>query len=507
MNKGGDMALEAAVAEADMLSETAGRSTSADDRIQQTLASSPAIIHSCIIDPNAPVEEAFRPYFISDNITRLLGYRMDEVIDDCHWWQEHMHPDDADSVMAHMRELLEQGRSVLEYRFRHKNGTYLWVHHEMVLVCDNTGTPIAVSGAWVDVTEQKLIDQAYQASEVQYRLHIENIREVVYSFDSRLRLTYVSPAVEAFVGYKPSELIGRSLHEFRPLTFESARRTFRQIPRILRGGHVHSMTATFIARDGSQRIGEGSASPYIVNGKVCGIVGVIRDVTELHSANDAATRLLAENRRLSGALLSAQEEERQRLARELHDELGQSLTAIDTLATMIVAHAERTETAANARAISDIIADLYGLVRNILSRLNLHMLDTLGLQASLEDLVNRSPQTGCVLQVTGEIDNLPGAVNVALFRIVQESLTNALKYADADSVEVHLQHLPEQVRLDIRDHGRGMEVEQIGSHGLGLIGIRERVAALGGQCCFESAPGAGMHVSVTIPLIIEEAGR
>jgi len=122
--------------------------------------------------------------------------------------------------------------------------------------------------------------QALKEREDTLRLCLDHVHDVVYAFDAKLRITYVSPSAEAFVGYKPDEFVGTSLKDFHLLTKESARRAAAAIRRVLKGKSVKSMELTFIARDGTQRIGEGSGAPYFMDGKRAGIVGVIRDITE-----------------------------------------------------------------------------------------------------------------------------------------------------------------------------------------------------------------------------------
>jgi len=122
----------------------------------------------------------------------------------------------------------------------------------------------------------------YQALKEQvdiFRLCLEHVHDIVYAFDTRLRIRYVSPSLETFVGHRPDEIVGCSLKDSHLLTRESARRAAAQIRRVLQGEPVKSMELTFIARDGTHRIGEGSGAPYYLNGKKAGIVGVIRDIT------------------------------------------------------------------------------------------------------------------------------------------------------------------------------------------------------------------------------------
>ncbi len=214
-----------------------------------------------------------------------------------------------------------------------------------------------------------------------------------------------------------------------------------------------------------------------------------------------------ENRALAQQSLLIQEEERRYLARELHDELGQSLTAIRLMAAAL------TRSGGSAREAADHIVGLcdrlFGVVRAMMRRLRPSVLDELGLAASLEDLVEnwRDCHPGmtidfaCESGIDEHIDT--GAARIHLFRIVQECLTNVVKHAEARHVFIRLQRAnagaPDSgVILVFRDDGRGFDPGQA-RRGLGLPGMRERVAALGGRLDLDAGPGRGVALEIRIP--------
>jgi two-component system sensor histidine kinase TtrS len=237
------------------------------------------------------------------------------------------------------------------------------------------------------------------------------------------------------------------------------------------------------------------------------------EVSERKRAEEESRSLLKENRFLIRKSLAVQEEERRHLARELHDELGQCITAIQADAETIRDVAGRRDSLidASVKAILEVSAHLYDVVHHMIQRARPGVLDDLGLVVALEDLVNdcrtRFPGVAYRLDTCGELGALGEQTNITLYRIVQESLTNITKHAAATRVSIelsagadpHQRAGGEPVTLVVRDNGRGMEPSGNG-RGLGIAGMRERVEALGGCFTIHSTAGGGVNVSATIPM-------
>lgn len=223
----------------------------------------------------------------------------------------------------------------------------------------------------------------------------------------------------------------------------------------------------------------------------------------------ALERSREENRALTQRSLAIQEEERRYLAQELHDELGQSLSAIKAIAASL-RKPERAEksTADAVGAIQSICDHLFAVLRTLMQRLRPLMLDELGLKASLEDMVenwrSRYPDVALDFRCDDGIDDCIGDSKIHMFRIVQESLTNVVRHSGARHLKIHLNLIetaddrPEAVLLKVSDDGAGFDPSQAPA-GLGLLGIRERVESLGGQFSLNTRPGAGVTLRIKIP--------
>jgi signal transduction histidine kinase len=226
---------------------------------------------------------------------------------------------------------------------------------------------------------------------------------------------------------------------------------------------------------------------------------------QLKAAEEGARALLAENRKLIQKSLTVQEDERKHLARELHDELGQCITAIQADAESIRDLSrqgdERIE--ASSAAILEVSARIYAVVHSMMQSLRPGVLDDLGLVEALKDEVaawqERNPDTEYTLVVSGNLADLGERTNITVYRIVQECLTNIAKHAHAAHAAIHIAAQGDHLVLEINDDGLGIVVSNTGG-GLGLVGIRERVEGLGGMIKLVSEPGSGTAFTITIPV-------
>lgn len=214
---------------------------------------------------------------------------------------------------------------------------------------------------------------------------------------------------------------------------------------------------------------------------------------------------------LSARLVETQEEERRLLSRELHDEVGQSLSAIlvglSNLSAAIRSNA-RTEMDNEVKSLRRIVEGTVKLVRNITLLLRPSMLDDLGLIPALEWQAREvSRQTGLRVDIAagGVSDDLPEEFKTCIYRVVQEALHNVTRHAGASSVRVVAQQEPKRLLLSIQDDGHGFDAQRL--RGLGLLGMEERVTHLGGTLQLASELGRGTLISVILPLIASEAGK
>ena len=226
-------------------------------------------------------------------------------------------------------------------------------------------------------------------------------------------------------------------------------------------------------------------------------------------AEEEAARLLAENRRLASESIEAQEAERRHLARELHDELGQYLNAIALDAARIRdLSAQHDEIHRASLAVMQSASFVYRQIGGMIRKLRPIGLDELGLPSALEHCVEgwreRLPDASFKLTMEGDFDGFTDALNITLYRLVQEALTNVSKFARESNVEIYLVRASAssqrggEIVVTVADDGPGVDLSKPRA-GLGLIGMRERVEALGGEFHVASEPGRGLLLCARVP--------
>ena len=238
--------------------------------------------------------------------------------------------------------------------------------------------------------------------------------------------------------------------------------------------------------------------------------GQVRSRTRaLHDALDQIREVDAERRRLISHSNALIEEDRRRLAVEIHDHLGASLISVRLQASALAAHAEseqQGELARSAQRIADTVQALYISSRDIIKSLRPEVLDTLGLAGAIEELVGGLDRNhhGCRfhLSVPTTLPPLRSEVAMQVYRVAQESLTNIIKHAEASEAWVTLtaDDPAGTLRLEVRDNGKGLPPAAQRQAGLGLIGMRERVASMGGHWSMQSKPGEGTQIVIWLPL-------
>lgn len=225
-----------------------------------------------------------------------------------------------------------------------------------------------------------------------------------------------------------------------------------------------------------------------------------------------AERQLEQNRQLTQLIQQHIEDERRSLARELHDELGQYVTAIKTFAVAIVNKTREStpDIAASAQTIVAAANHIYDGMHNIIRQLRPAAMDNMGLVETLRDMVSgyqaQHPELNIQLHVSGQFQPMGENVNINIYRIVQEAVNNAIKHAHAQCINVHMLTDNDGFRLMICDDGVGMQLETVDqTQHFGLLGMRERVQALHGQFKVISQPDAGRGTTLEIRLPIQSA--
>jgi two-component system sensor histidine kinase UhpB len=274
-------------------------------------------------------------------------------------------------------------------------------------------------------------------------------------------------------------------------------------------GGAYEIDHRVLRPDGEERIvRERATVERDDTGRPLRMVGTVLDITDLKRAEEELRRSREELRVLARGLQSVREEERERMAREIHDELGQALTGIKMDLMWIAGRLPPGQWSLTDRihAVVRTTDAATDTVRRIASRLRPGVLDDLGLMAAIEWVVEDFARRTSI-HVETTLPEIPPRVDrelaTALFRILQESLTNVARHAAARRVQVRLWVENEQVFLEVRDDGRGVQTDPATlpqRRALGVLGMRERAGALGGDISVTGGPGKGTTVLARVPL-------
>lgn len=367
-------------------------------------------------------------------------------------------------------------------------------------ILDESGEVESLMFSANDVTERKRAKEALMA-EYMFRNAIEeSVLSGIVAMDLEGKQTYVNSAFCRMVGWSPKKLIGKK----PPYPYITSEEMKSLAENVLRSRPLPGSLEIRLRR----RNGEVFDALLLVSplkdpeGKAIGWVGSVGDITERKRAEKALQQSEAQLRYLSSRLFSAQENERKRVARELHDGLGQFLTAVKFKVETYLQSARRRkkETLLPLEQAISFLQEGVREIRRIQSNLRPPVLDDLGILAAVSSLLREFGQTYPHIRIESEIGleerDVSEDQKMVVYRVLQESLTNVAKHSEATLVKVSFQKKGQAIELSIRDNGGGFDLQEViskreGAKGLGLASMRERIEDSGGAFMFESMPGKG----------------
>jgi PAS domain S-box-containing protein len=345
---------------------------------------------------------------------------------------------------------------------------------------------------------------ALRWSEERFRSLIQNASDVIMLLDAESTISYVSASVHHTLGYRPEVLVGTPILDI--VSPEDSRQMQDYLIACIRNAGITSVSE-FRFRHADQRWCnmEVIGNNHLNDPSVGRIVLNCRDITERKRAEEQLRSSREQLRNLSAYLQSMREEERTNIAREIHDELGQVLTALKMDTVWLGSKYKELEPVAEkTRSMADLIDSTIRTVKRICTELRPGVLDDLGLIAAIEWQAEEfQKRTGidCEVSFNPNDVSLDRGLSTAIFRILQEALTNVIRHAEAKRVRVLLERGDGRVLLRVEDNGKGITEDQISDHhSFGLIGIRERARFLGGEVRISGSPGKGTTLTVSLPV-------
>ncbi len=391
-----------------------------------------------------------------------------------------------------------------------------WYTTEMLIAAAIIGSATAFLSIYLLYRQRQEREASQRAlQDVEARVHdmVESAMDPIVTIDENQCIVRFNTAAEQVFGWPRSAVLGQPLQMLIPERFRHAH-----------GNHVrkYSTTGNTSRRMGLQSVlmglranqeefpVEASISQHGQDGKKL-FTAILRDVTERVRAEAALRRSREELRELAKLSQSVREQEKSRIARELHDELAQSLTALKMDTAWLIERLPEQQTALGEKlkAMQTLLDNTVTATRRISSDLRPLMLDDLGLIPAAEWLVqNFSQRTGVVCELTADDDmEIEDPHATAAFRILQEALTNIAKHAHASHVDVSIEQDDGTITLTVSDNGSGFSLQDPRKpDSFGLMGLRERAYLLDGDVDITSNPGQGTRICVRIPLLGSSEG-
>jgi PAS domain S-box-containing protein len=343
--------------------------------------------------------------------------------------------------------------------------------------------------------------ETLQGGEEMYRLLIERSHDIIYSISAAGIFTYVSPVWTELLGHPVNEVIGKSFKGFVHIDDLPACLVWLQNV-IESGKRAEGIEYRVRHKDGRWFLHTSSAVPFMdETNTFAGYYGIAADITERRRALEEKIAM-EQMHLLAKHTEKARESERESISRDLHDDLGQSLTAIKIHLGFIKQSVSGTEIAAKVDKVTSMVSDTITSVRRITAKLRPEIFDDLGLEASIQFYTKEFAERNGV-EITLTIHPhlaMPIDSSLIIFRIIQESLTNISRHAKATRVYIALNKTDDSIILRISDNGAGIKKAEIESKtSWGIISMKERAHSLGGSFEIYSENGQGTVIKVVIP--------
>jgi PAS domain S-box-containing protein len=440
----------------------------------------------------------------------MLGYSPEEYAENPDIWRQLLHPEDADHVLACLRRAHETGEPFSgEYRMRRRDGRWIWVRDDAVMVHGEDGRPVMLQGVMTDISARKDAEEDLRASEERFRLLFARSPMGIVIADRNMRVESASPAFCRMLGYEADELKGRSLAELtHPEDREPSERAVALAMEDRRSDI--RMEKRYLAKDGRTVWAEVTGAGFTLGNSADPHAFILAaEVTERKQREEAILAYQQKLRALNRELSRAEEGERRRIAEVLHDGVGQLLMATGMHLAAVQAGQLEERDREYLRRACELLDEAGDVAHRLIFELSPPVLRELGLVPALDWLAERLGELhGLQVTVTAPdgLPRLPGETATFVFRCVRELLANVVKHSGVNEAHVAVQAMDHVMVLTITDDGAGFDPAEVLSSralspGFGLFSVRERLGDLGGSLEISSTPGLGTRITMTVPTL------
>ena len=414
------------------------------------------------------------------------------------FFNELIHDADKERVAHLIQEALKTGQPTEgEWRAIWPDKSIHWIAGRWQVLMDDSGEPSRVVGVNMDVTERKLAEQALHAHEELLKIFVKNVPVAVAMLDRDMRYLQVSDRWCSDNSVEASELLGRSREEIPEMP-----ERWKEFNRRALQGETFRADEDRWESGGSTRWNRWEVLPWRnSDGTVGGILIFAEDITKRKQMEEQLSGM-------SGKLIESQEQERARIGRELHDDINQRLAMV----SVEIQRLQETPSELQSRT-EKIRRELHGISEDIqaLSHdLHSSKMEYLGVVAGMKSWCKEfAERHHFEIDFKSDVAGpLSRELGVSLFRVLQEALQNVVKHSGVKQVDVDLRKSSDEIYLDIKDSGKGFEVDSaLEGKGLGLISMRERVRLVNGTIAIDSKPMGGTKISIRVPLDKDASSR
>jgi PAS domain S-box-containing protein len=433
-------------------------------------------------------------FWASEGIYSIMGYDPGKYPVAIEWWKENLHPDDRERMTDSLAKTLdsESNEWKVNYRFFGAGGAEKHIIENALILRDEKNKPVRMLGAMIDVTAEKKAERALRDSEEQYRRLFDQNPYPMWIYDPKtLEILQVNQAMIQKYGYTEKEFESLIILDLTPP--EEAVRLKKELKKKLEGLRDYQ-GVTHLKKDGSKLIVDVTSLDIRYKGDQKRLV-VINDITRQKRAEE----------KIIGSVIEGSENERRRIAKELHDGLGQYLTAasmnLDSVYEELnsLPEVKWNQYEKGLKLLRNAIVESRRISQNLLPK----AIEDFGLSLAVQSLVDDfSDSFDAGISYSDNLGDikLTESVELNIYRIIQEALNNAARHSGCTRIDIQLILDDHQLICTIEDNGRGFDYSSESDRGLGLASFRNRVNALSGELEISTGKGKGTLVSVIIPV-------
>ena len=460
----------------------------------------------------AILDKQGRITYVNKQFCDTMGHGREELLG--HTPADFAAEENRAALERHMEERFRGGMATYVANLSGVDGRKFWVKISPTLLIGKQGESTGSYAVITDDIEQINVKQRLRNSENETEDNYDNVPYGYHTLDSNGVFIKINNTKAKWLGYTKEEMIGK-MKFVDVLTPMSAQQYDIYLPRLKTVGYLRDLEIELVRKNGSIMPALLSAAAIRDSeGRFVMTRAIVYDISYRKNAEQALRESEHTKRLLAAQVMSAQEKERKRIASELHDGIGQTLSAIKFYVENAIRGLNDQTSESSAQTFRNVIPKLQEAieeVRSISMNLRPSLLDDIGTLATLSWFCREFQSVYESIRVELQLDiqerEIPAPLKVAIFRIVQEAMNNCAKYSQAECIHIGLTHNGREIELAVEDNGRGFDYAEVNvknksiSRGMGLVSMRERAEFTGGMFLVESATGKGTSIRVSWPYL------